>query len=294
MQNQTNKPYSRKRGRSSYSPAPSGSAGSAGSVITLNMDVDDSIDNSSINGQNIKTLESPVVVNHLKNLGKDYKTTLPHNVFLKLEIGIPEATYIEAHHDEITTITKDNFALTDFTISDSVAGAVERILTLNGDIKAVVKSALYLSFRICVLLNNSFLHHSYTLKSPNYKLVTIESDELTSNRLRQIEQKAKFSSLTYLDVCKPHYYNLKITFLKLELIGSFKSLFEFLYFVIETSDHKYDYLEDGKIHQIPIIHADDSNLYQPQEFNSGKIINNVNDTVKFIYNKEFIQDNQLV
>lgn len=242
---------SRKRGRSSYSPGPE---------ITLT-----SIQKEP---QLIKTLEPPIVVNHIKQLGKEYKTQLSQNVYLTIEVGVPESRYFEQNLEEVLATVKEHFSLTDFSISDMVPGCIERYITLNGDLVSVVKSALYVCYVTCVVLNNQFHNVNYTLKTPNYKLTILDPDELTSERLRQIEQKAKFSSLTYYDVCKPNYYSLKGTVLKLELVGSFKSLFDFLHFIIESSQFKFSHLDEGKINQVPIIFADDGKMYQTQEFNT--------------------------
>lgn len=284
----------RKRGRT-HSPALQGSE------ISLNFDLPTPTDPNALKPElktDAKILESSVVVNHLKQLGKEANKSLPQNVYLKLEVGLPESKYLEFHHDDILSTLKDNFALTDLSISEIKPGTIERYITLNGDIQSVVKSSLYISYIIRVELNNTFYRDTYTLKSPNYRLYLIESDELTVERARQIEQKAKFSSLTYFDLCRPGFYSSKTAvvpaLLKLEVIGSFKSVYDFLYYVIDTSNGKFTYLEDSKMYQIPIVHADDSNLYQTQEFNGSVLANNIKDSVNHIYNQDYIKENQLL
>ncbi|WEJ95263.1 hypothetical protein PSN45_002776 [Yamadazyma tenuis] len=255
------------------------------------MEEDKDIGKEGSNFEEPKVLESESVINHIKGLGKDFKSKTNADVYLKLEIGVPEARYFEQNIETIHNTLKNNFHITDFTISDPVKGAIERYITINGKVEAALKAGLYVAYVVRAVLNN-ILHEVLTLKSPNYKLVMILTDEMTEDRVRQIEQRAKFTSIRYYDLVKPSFYQSSGSISKLAVMGHFKSIYDTLSYVLETSEHKY--LDDRLIFQYPVVQADESSLFQQQDFNVNKLDENIKKTLEFIYNKEFLQQNEII
>lgn len=232
-------------------------------------------------GLNDISLEEEEVKNRLKTPG-NFKAKTEGSVYLKLQVGVGEAYHINENRDETIDVVKqlaDKSSDVNITVSSPVQGAIERFVTLDGELDAVVKAGLYLAF-----LRNKWNKNS----KADLTICIMLQDHLSNERTRQIEQRAKFTGIQYYDLQRLNYQSSG-TILKLSVVGNIKKLYEFLMYIVETSPHKHQYLEDSRIFQFPVIKIGDSNLYQTQDVNEGKLEKSMQEALKFIYGDEYIE-----
>lgn len=197
----------------------------------------------------------------------------------------------EENQDSITKSLKDNFKIIDLNISSSIVGSLDKYITLNGRLHSVIRSALFLSYLAKSELNN-IIDKPITLKT-HFSLTLVLQDKMDFERINHIERRAKFTSIQYYDLMTPTYFQSKGSILKLAASGNFKSLFDFLAYIVETSKFSTKYLDDSLILQYPVVKADDSSLFQRQDINTNKLENNIKNAVKAIFGEEFVERNQV-
>lgn len=232
-----------------------------------------------------QTIDEETVLKHLQQLGETVKIRTTDNVYIKIQITQPESQYLEEFHQQINEKLKQYFDIPDMLISDSIPGVIERFVTLNGKLKSVIRAVLYITFKITDL--NNIYHEPIELQSL-FNLTFYLQDSMDNDRLRQIDQKAKFSKLQHYELTKPNYFSPSGTYiLIIDIKGTFETIFDFLSFTIESSPNKLNYMEDSKIWSIPVIY-NDLEVTKTQDVNKGLISESIKQSLNHIYDKSFL------
>lgn len=237
-----------------------------------------------------KSVDEGKVINSLNRL-KSKAGNDGDNIYLKVILGVPEAQYIESNQEMIIKTLKESFDIVDLTLSPSISGTIERFMTISGNLSGVIKACLFVSFIICLQLNNIEKIQTFTLKSNNYKLCLIFQDACDKNvTARHSALKHNAQALSHFDMA-PMSFNPQLNLFIIELIGDFTALFNFLEYLVSLSQYKHNYLDDSNILEYPIIYTNDSNLYQRQEVNSGVLDDSTRNIMTHIYEESYL--NQL-
>lgn len=250
------------------------------------------IDINSASKTSKESIELEKMIEYLKQLGSDFKTQLTTDIYLKLEVDIAQSRYFEENQDKISETLKGNFKITELSLSPSVVGSIDRYITLSGQLHTIMRAALYLSYISRSELNNIMME-PITLKT-QMPLTVVLADKMSSERIGQIERRAKFTSVPYYDLMTPTHFQSTGSILKLAVTGNCKTLFDFLAHIVETSEFSSKYLDDSLILQYPVIKADDSSLFQRQEINASKLQDSIKDALIGIFGKEYIEKNHIV
>ncbi|CAH6718443.1 hypothetical protein CLIB1444_01S06832 [[Candida] jaroonii] len=235
--------------------------------------------------EELETVDEESILKHLQQLGESVKIRTTDNVYIKLQITQPEAQYLEEFHQQINENLKQYFDVPDILISDSIPGVIERFITLNGKLKSVIRATLYLTYKTTDV--NNINHEGINLETLFFLTFYLQ-DTMDSDRLRQIEQKAKFSKLKQFELTKPNHFSPSGTYISIiDIKGTFETIFDFLSFTLESSPNKSNYIEDSKIWCIPVI-FNDSEVTKNQDVNKDLISNSIKQSLSHIYEKSFI------
>lgn len=226
----------------------------------------------------VNVVDNDTILKYIESLSSSSQVKTTSNVYFKIAIGIPESRYFEDNIEDIQQILRTNFDTT-LTISETVPGVIEKFITINGKVNGLIKTALYVAYLVRKL--NNIGDTPLTVKSD--LSISFYINKLDKYTLRQIELRSK--PLRYFEAFLPTYYSpLGHSILSIDVEGSIDELFNFLH-IIDVWPNKFQYIEDTHILQIPIVYADDTNLYKTQEVNKGLLKESIDDTLKRIFQK---------